>query len=443
MIALPAFVWTAPKCRGDGARWLARQRVRSLLAVLAFQLCGAALVAGPAAAAPPADRVFTVAGNHGSPAGIRFGVPATRSAFLYPRAVLALPGNGFLLEDLDHSRVLRVDTLGILHPFIGTGREGDSGNDGPAVRARMWGAGHLVRRTDGSVVMIDVADGDVRVVTADGVIHRLWSIGIGTADHGLAALPDNSLVVVDGEHRRLVRIDAAGHRSVVWTATGGEDENRPDAVAATADGTLVFSTYNPPQLLRRAPDGSVRTLRAPFFAGTQLVGEPDGTVLAATGGADAITLSPTKWIDAEPLVWRLSPDGAASVIAGPAFVEQGFDGDGEAPLDVNMGADDVSRTDDGGLLVAGYEGVRYIAPENPALLAVAITRNTLTSPSRPKVTFASTRAATVTIAIHRHGRTVVSARRRVEAGDGVGASIGASRLARTRCGLPREAPTGP
>jgi hypothetical protein len=224
--------------------------------------------------------------------------------------------------------------------------------------------------------------------------------------------------MVDGDGRGVLRVAADGRRSVLWAAPGDEFENLASTVAATDDGTLVISTYAPPQLLARSLVGSVRVLRSPFFPGAQLVGEPDGSVLAATGDADAIVVSPGEATLAEPLVWRIAPDGSASVIAGKKTSPQGFDGDGDAPLEVDTGAGSVSRAIDDGLLIAGYTGVRYVAPDNPATLAVAITRPTLTSPRRPRITFATTRPATVEITIRHHDDRVASGRLHVGAGDG-------------------------
>jgi hypothetical protein len=240
-----------------------------------------------AEAASPAGRVFTVAGTHDSADPVRLGAAATRSGLVFPSTVLALPDNGFLLDDIAHSRVLRVDAQGLMQPFIGNGRMGGGGNDGPARDARMWSAGELVRRTDGAIVMIDAISGQLRVVTADGTIHQLLEFGAGVIHHGLAALPDNAVAVADGSTRRVLRVEADGRSSVLWAAPGRADVDRPSAIAALPDGTLVIATYDPEQLLARAPDGAVRVLAKHFAGGPQLVGEADGSVLASTGAADA------------------------------------------------------------------------------------------------------------------------------------------------------------
>jgi hypothetical protein len=174
---------------------LRRSRRAALIVVCALW---PGVVAPPAAAESPAGRVFTLAGTHSDVGPMHFGAPATRINFRAPTAILAMPDGGFLFGDLMRSRVVRVDANGRIHRFIGNGHDGDGGNEGPATRASMWVAGALVRRSDGSIVMLDEISGQLRVVTPDGVIHRLYTGGSGRANRGLAVLPTVLLNAGDG-----------------------------------------------------------------------------------------------------------------------------------------------------------------------------------------------------------------------------------------------------
>src|SRR3954463_6997638 len=106
---------------------------------------GAALVTSSAIAEGPQGRLFTVAGAHLA-GGPYFGRPATATGFSFASSVLGMPDGGFLLGDFIDNRVVRVDPRGLLRPFAGNGRTGDSGDGGPATRARMWGASDLALR---------------------------------------------------------------------------------------------------------------------------------------------------------------------------------------------------------------------------------------------------------------------------------------------------------
>jgi hypothetical protein len=82
-----------------------------------------------------------------------------------------------------------------------------------------------------------------------------------------------------------------------------------------------------------------------------------------------------------------------------------------------MGPRDVSLATDGGLLIAGEPSIRYVAPEQPQHLAVAVTRPTLTSPRTPRVALALTLPARVSITLRRHGREAARQDLEVPAGD--------------------------
>src|SRR3954464_4446924 len=132
------------------------RRVHRAVVALGVALAGLmALTGAEVRAAPPSGRVFTVAGNHGEDGPLRFGRPATEAPLGVATIVLSLPDGGFLLDDVDHPRVVEVEWTGVLRAFAGDGHSGSGGDRGPVVRARFWEPSGLARRPDGGVVILD------------------------------------------------------------------------------------------------------------------------------------------------------------------------------------------------------------------------------------------------------------------------------------------------
>jgi hypothetical protein len=400
----------------------ARRRIfAAAVAITLLSAAGGAL-AEPTPAASPRGRLFTVAGGHSTQEQLRFGRPATASDFHPPTAVLGLPDNSILMGDIDQSRVVRVHATGVLRPFAGNGHEGSSGNGGPATRARFWDPSDLARRPDGAIVILDDIDQTARVVGSDGVIRKLHAFGLDSEVlQSVGALSDNSVLIADVDEDRVLRVAADG-RSSVWFhgAASSVAVAGGDAVYMSVDGDEYRTKpTTPPALFAGGSDGVLRPLLAPFAPGVAMAGLPDGSVLAAAGPVEYYEWPKGHNATPDPVVWRVGPDGTVHVVAGGRDEPQGFDGDGDSPVGVNTGATDVSPAADGGMLIAGRTGVRYVAPEQPGLLAAAITRPTLTSPRRLRVSFALTLPADVTVTVLHGSHRVARQDIQAAAGDNV------------------------
>lgn len=386
----------------------------SLLAVVV------ALVACHSAAAAP--RIFTVAGGEGRSAQLRLGGPAT-SRGLSPTNVVGLPDGGFAFSDIYTTRVLRVDRQGRLSVLAGNGRFDPAGDGRPATEAAVGLLRGLEFFQGGVLLFGDpgVRAGIIRRVRADGIIETVRGtvrdeLGL-VSPKDVSVAPDGSLLIAHFERVWRVARDGAltvfaGDGREAHDGDGGPATDAglawPIAVEAMPDGTVFIAQDRDEQLRRVAPDGVISTVPG-RFGFSDLAAAPGGVLIGAA------TLFA---IDTQPpegsRVFAVNRDGRKTLLAGGG-PRPGFDGDGGQATAAGIFAGDVSVASDGGVLITDANTVRYLPPEHPQLLAVAITRPTLTSPRRVRVSLATTLPATISVRVGRRPRVL----RNVSGGDAV------------------------
>lgn len=237
----------------------------------------------------PDGRIATVAGN-GSNTFSGDGGPAVQAGLEARGDIAALPDGGFLVIDGD--RVRRVDSAGIITTVAGTGRSGFSGDGGPASRARLAigsnatnYAGGLAALPDGGFLVADDGNHRVREVDPGGLIHtvagdgRQGKSGDGgpatrarlTAPLGLLAGADGSWLVgdVNGTIRRVapdgtIRTVVGASRDAPMLTGHGVGIFNGEGLAATHAAVVAVD-------LARASDGSL------------LIANGHGRVIAITG----------------------------------------------------------------------------------------------------------------------------------------------------------------
>ena len=165
--------------------------------------------------------VRTVAGNgeRGVPAD---GGTATNAPLVDPRAVAVdREGNVYVLERGGHALRL-VMAHGLIKTVVGTGGQGNSGDDGPAREATLNGPKHLCVDRDGSVLIADTENHVIRRYTPrDGRIVRVAGCGRKGAGgvpgpaleaelnqpHGVTIGPDGLVYIVDSSNHRVLRLE--------------------------------------------------------------------------------------------------------------------------------------------------------------------------------------------------------------------------------------------
>jgi trimeric autotransporter adhesin len=149
--------------------------------------------------------------------------PATDAQLDGPIGIAVTADGGFLVADSTHQVVRKVSAAGTITRVAGIGTAGDSGDDGPATDAQLSTPAGLAVTADGGFLVADFANNVVREVSASGTITRI--AGTGTAgdsgDDGpatdaelsgpvwLAITNDGSLLITDSGNHEVRRVGSS------------------------------------------------------------------------------------------------------------------------------------------------------------------------------------------------------------------------------------------
>ena len=164
----------------------------------------------------------------GDPGGVApaSGLPATEARFGEPTGVAVSETGDVFVSDWPEHRVWRIARDGTLFPAAGNGRAGSSGDGGPATEARLRAPRGLAV-ADGRLYIADAADQRVRVVDLEtGTIASAAGSGTqgfsgddGPALRARLAFPE-AVVAVDGGATLFIADRGNGRVRAVETATG-------------------------------------------------------------------------------------------------------------------------------------------------------------------------------------------------------------------------------
>ncbi len=192
-----------------------------------------------------------VGSGHGSPthrgAGVAGGLPVGSSATLDVAGPLAVsPSGGLYVADVARDRVLVRLADGRFRVVAGDGQVGFSGDDGPAVKARLSYVSGLAFSPGGSLYIVD--GGRVRVVSRNGVIRTVAGSGQGNTRR-LPAITNGTPALAE----------ALGSTHSI------ANSDSPLSIALSPSGQLYLATAS--QLMRLTAAGSLDAVRAVVTSG--------------------------------------------------------------------------------------------------------------------------------------------------------------------------------
>lgn len=198
--------------------------------------------------------ITTVAGNGESSfyGGVSGDGEAAINTGLSPKSI-TIDGNGNLYI-AEGSRIRKVDTAGIITTVAGNGKNGFSGDGGPATSAQLNDPKSVIIDSIGNLYIADFSNNRIRKVDTAGIITTVAGNGVkgfsgdgGAATNaqlssfvGVAITLDSSgnLYITDNGNHRIRKVDAAGIISTV--AGNGESGFSGDGgVAANAQFDLL------------------------------------------------------------------------------------------------------------------------------------------------------------------------------------------------------------
>jgi hypothetical protein len=198
------------------------------LAALTGARLGMAAEVTPAPAPTPGT-ITTVAGT-GQSGYSGDGGPATKARLAFPFSVVVDAAGNVLIADVDNNRVRKVSPAGMISTVVGTGKGGFSGDGGPATEARLFpwtlaldGAGNLFIGDFGV---------QVRKVSPDGLITTV----AGSGKEGFSGDGGPAMEARFSE-LRLGVVDAAGNLFIADTANHRVRKVSPEGIITTVAGS--------------------------------------------------------------------------------------------------------------------------------------------------------------------------------------------------------------
>jgi len=215
------------------------------------------------------------------------GKPALEAS-LAPSGIHVDGDGRILIADELNYRVYRIGTDGILTTVAGIGQSGFSGDDGPAVAAKIEGISSLTTDANGNIALADMNNFRVRRITPAGIISTI--AGGGATAVSTAPVPALSS---DIGFPRSIAIDPLGRLYIA-------NEQKQFVLSLSADGTLIS---------RIAGNGQFKTVTPGMPAPLVNMSQPTGVAIAGDGSVYYVESAGHR-------VAKIDPRGGVSVIAG-------------------------------------------------------------------------------------------------------------------------------
>ena len=330
----------------------------------------------------PGDIMAFAGGGTGGDGG-----PAVQASLNAPEGVAVdAKGNLYIADQRNH-RIRRVGPDGVITTFAGTGREGFSGDGGPAVQASLNAPFGVAVDANGVVYIADQRNDRIRRVGPDGIITTFaGAVGPGfSGDRGPAVqaqLSGLSGVAVDAKGNIYIisnlRVRRVGPDGIITTFAGGgtgglgdggpavQAQLSPSGVAVDAKGNVYIADYSNSRIRRVGPDGIITTIAG---TGTQGFSGDGGPAVQAQ-----LNLPTGVAVDAKGNVYiadysnsrirRVGPDGIITTFAGTDT--RGFSGDRGPAVQARLNSPRSVAVDaKGNVYIADYSNsrIRRVGPD--------------------------------------------------------------------------------
>jgi sugar lactone lactonase YvrE len=303
--------------------------------------------------------INTVAGNGIGCCISGDGGPATRAQLYVPTGIVVDSSGNVYVADTFNNRVRKIDPTGVITTYAGTGTPFlESGDGGPAAKARLaWPTG-LRLDSSGNLYIAEAGNMRVRKVSPDGTITTIagsspsgpgYSGDGGAATDAVLSWPKDialdaqgNLYIADTGNNAIRKVSPAG---VITTFA---HVNGPSGI--TVDGSGTVYTNDGARVVKISAQGTTIP-----FAGTGVKGySGDGGPAIAAQLTNPTGLmfdrAGNLFVGDGASVRMVSPDGIISTVAGNGVV--GFTGDGGPATSAQTGAWGLAFDNAGRLYVA-------------------------------------------------------------------------------------------
>jgi sugar lactone lactonase YvrE len=103
--------------------------------------------------------------------------PATKAEFKYPGGIALGSGGDIYVSDYANHVIRKINATGIITTFAGTGTVGNTGDNGAATNAELWGPNGVYVDKEGNIYVTDNYANVVRKINSSGIITTIAGNG--------------------------------------------------------------------------------------------------------------------------------------------------------------------------------------------------------------------------------------------------------------------------
>jgi sugar lactone lactonase YvrE len=275
------------------------------------------------------------------------GFPAVQAALAGPGDLATDKDGNVYISDSGNNRIRKVNTNGIITTIAGNGKNGFSGDGGPAMSASMSFPGALAVDDSGTLYFSDGNNARIRKVTPDGIITTVAGNGavafsgdgaataVSVTASGLLIDKSGTIFFSDGNNQRIRKLTPDGRViTIAGTGTVGFNGDHqalltsfftPTYMALDKANNLYFSDTNNARIRKLSPDGFITTIAgsddrgyagdggpaasAQLYAPLGLVLDPSGTLFIADSFNGVIRSIPLQ----QAAEFSLAPSGSGTL----------------------------------------------------------------------------------------------------------------------------------